>query len=245
MASARDTLNACLALLGKDNGHRFRVAIYGSARLTEGSPSYMAIFWFAARLIRLGIDVVTGGGPGVMAAANGGAAHQKRITPNAQARSIGVPIVLPFEQGTNPGVSHVFNTEDFGLRLDVFGVLSCCHVVAEKGGIGTLLELFKFLQLHQIQKYQGMENTNSCLFPMHPSVQIGYIPWIIVVGPLYDRFFDLLSDMDVEGTLKMRELSFLKRADDYDEAMKLVITARKKWRRYLRNREMKDVIPLN
>jgi len=239
--SARETLNNCLGLLGEDTGHRFRVVIYGSARLKEQDEAYKKIFRFAGGLIRLGIDVVTGAGPGAMEAGNKGASYKKTLC-QSSARSLGVSLLLPFEQGKNTGVEIDYETEDFSLRLDTFGVLACCHVIASKGGIGTLLELLKFVQLHQIQKYQGMNGAKPCLFPAHPSVRLGYVPCIILIGPLYEHFFKLLEEMDREGMLKLSELTFLKRAKTYEEAMTLVRKARKKWRLFLEN---KGKEPLN
>ena len=77
----------------------FRVTIFGSARLQPGTPVYEAVKQLAAELTAMGCDIVTGGGPGLMQAANEGAAS---VDPQALERSVGIRVELPFEQDDQP-----------------------------------------------------------------------------------------------------------------------------------------------
>jgi uncharacterized protein (TIGR00730 family) len=123
----------------------YRVAIFGSARIEEGSEDYRNVFTIAKGLAEYGFDVVTGGGPGLMQAANAGTKSVK-----SGSRSIGLNIKLPKEQEPN---AFLDIKEDFSLfsnRLDTFMALSDAVIVAP-GGIGTLLELFYAWQLVQVE----------------------------------------------------------------------------------------------
>ena len=80
----------------------YRVTIFGSARLKPGTPAYEGVKKLAAELTKMGCDILTGGGPGIMQAANEGA-HS--VDPKALRRSVGISIELPFEQEVNPFVS--------------------------------------------------------------------------------------------------------------------------------------------
>ncbi|MCX6179891.1 MAG: LOG family protein [Chlorobiales bacterium] len=124
----------------------YRVAIFGSARIKEGDKDYKDVFEIARGLAESGFDIVTGGGPGLMQAANAGtkSAH-------SASRSIGLNIRLPREQEPNAflDIKQEFNI--FSSRLDTFMALSDAVVVAP-GGIGTLLELFYAWQLVQVER---------------------------------------------------------------------------------------------
>ena len=87
---------------------RYRVAIFGSARATPGTEVYDEVKRVSAALAALGCDIVTGGGPGLMQAANEGATSVGAST------SMGIRIELPFEQDVNPFVSHAFAAVDTG-----------------------------------------------------------------------------------------------------------------------------------
>jgi hypothetical protein len=122
----------------------YRVAIFGSSRIKEGDPEYRDVYEIARGLAALGFDVVTGGGPGLMQAANAG--HRSVPSP---AESIGLNIKLPHEQVANPFLDIKKEFDRFSGRLDTFMSLSDAVVVAP-GGIGTLLELFYSWQLVQV-----------------------------------------------------------------------------------------------
>jgi uncharacterized protein (TIGR00730 family) len=126
----------------------FRVTIFGSARLQPGTPVYDAVKQLAAELTAMGCDIVTGGGPGLMQAANEGAAS---IDPQALQRSVGIRVELPFEQTINPFVGQAYEHRTFFSRLHHFMIVSDAFVVVP-GGVGTLLEMSLVWQLLQVRK---------------------------------------------------------------------------------------------
>ncbi len=128
-------------------GDRYRVTVFGSARLGPDHPTYAEIRGLAERLSRLGCDVLTGGGPGLMRAANEGA---QAGDPDDQHRSVGIRIELPFEQGANPFVEKVYTHRTFFTRLHQFVRLSNAYVVVP-GGLGTTLETMMVWQLLQVR----------------------------------------------------------------------------------------------
>jgi predicted Rossmann-fold nucleotide-binding protein len=130
---------------------RYRVSIFGSARLQPGMPLYDGVRFLASELTLLGCDIVTGGGPGLMQAANEGSVM---ADPANQTQSIGVRIDLGFEQETNPFVEQVYFHRSFFSRLHHFVLLSDAFVVVP-GGLGTTLEAFMIWQLLQVRKLQN------------------------------------------------------------------------------------------
>jgi uncharacterized protein (TIGR00730 family) len=126
----------------------YRVTIFGSARLRPGTPAYDGVKQLAAELTRMGCDIVTGGGPGLMQAANEGAAS---VEAEARDRSVGIRVELPFEQEVNPFVGQVYEHRTFFSRLHHFMIVSDAFVVVP-GGIGTLLEMSLAWQLLQVRK---------------------------------------------------------------------------------------------
>jgi uncharacterized protein (TIGR00730 family) len=144
----------------------FRVAIFGSARLSKGDVRYKQVFSLAKMIALCGMDIVTGGGPGLMDAASrghhAGRKEKKASKKNCEssssssssssksAHSIGLTINLPMEQndGYHLDIKKDFNR--FSNRLDSFMELSNAVVVAP-GGIGTLLELLYTWQLVQVK----------------------------------------------------------------------------------------------
>jgi uncharacterized protein (TIGR00730 family) len=98
----------------------------------------------------MGCDIITGGGPGLMQAANEGAAAS-----SGRAKSIGIRVDLPFEQEVNAFVTQAFEHRTFFTRLHQFVLTSDAFVVAP-GGIGTVLETMMIWQLLQVHHLQGM-----------------------------------------------------------------------------------------
>ena len=129
---------------------RYRVTIFGSARVPEGHWVYGAVRDLAEGLTQLGCDIVTGGGPGLMEAANEGA---KRADPDASDRSVGIRIALPFEQDENAFVTRAYEHRTFFTRLHQFVLMSDAFV-AVPGGIGTVLEAMMIWQLLQVGHIQ-------------------------------------------------------------------------------------------
>jgi len=126
----------------------FRVTIFGSARVPRDHWVYAAVRDLAKELGALGCGIVTGGGPGLMEAANEGVAL---AGPEAQKRSMGIRVHLPFEQDVNPFVTQAYDHRTFFSRLHHFVLVSDAFVVVP-GGIGTVLELAMIWQLLQVRK---------------------------------------------------------------------------------------------
>jgi uncharacterized protein (TIGR00730 family) len=125
---------------------RFRVTIFGSARTDPDHWVYREVKRIAAELATLGCDIVTGGGPGLMQAANEGA----RESEQAAGGNIGIRVQLPFEQEVNPFVEQAFEHQTFFTRLHHFVLISDAFIVAP-GGIGTVLESMMIWQLLQVR----------------------------------------------------------------------------------------------
>jgi len=124
---------------------RYRVAIFGSARAQPGTFVYDEVKRVAAALSTMGCDIITGGGPGLMQAANEGA-----DSAGLRERSIGIRVDLPFEQEVNPFVEHAFEHKTFFSRLHHFVLTSDAFIVVP-GGIGTVLESMMIWQLLQVR----------------------------------------------------------------------------------------------
>jgi uncharacterized protein (TIGR00730 family) len=136
-----------LTRLKPSKSERFRVTIFGSARAKPGSFVYGEVKRIAAALADMGCDIITGGGPGLMQAANEGAATAS--APEGS-RSVGIRVELPFEQEVNPFVEQAFEHKTFFSRLHHFVLTSDAFVVVP-GGIGTVLELMMVWQLLQVR----------------------------------------------------------------------------------------------
>src|ERR1700719_3265013 len=136
-----------LTRLRPSRRERYRVTIFGSARAKPGTFVYDEVKRVAAALAEMGCDIITGGGPGLMQAANEGAAAANAPERN---RSVGIRVELPFEQEVNPFVEQAFEHKTFFTRLHHFVLASDAFVVMP-GGIGTVLELTMVWQLLQVR----------------------------------------------------------------------------------------------
>jgi len=134
-----------LTQLKPSRRERYRVTIFGSARVKAGTFGYEETKRLAAALAAMGCDIITGGGPGLMQAANEGAA----AAPD-RARSFGIRVDLPFEQEVNAFVTQAFEHRTFFTRLHQFVLSSDAFIVAP-GGIGTVLETMMIWQLLQVR----------------------------------------------------------------------------------------------
>ncbi len=146
----------------------YRVSVFGSSRIQRGDPIYEEVKKLSFELAKMGVDIVTGGGPGLMEAANAGAMEGQV---DSRSRSFGLAIHLPTEEAANPFVNKVFRHRTFFSRLHHFIRLSSAFIVFP-GGIGTALELFMVWQLLQVKHVRG-----------HPLVLVGtmwdgLIAWI-------------------------------------------------------------------
>ena len=161
-----DVVNT-LTRLRPSRRDRYRVTIFGSARALPGTFPYEETRRVARALAELGCDIVTGGGPGLMKAANEGAAEGGDAERN---RSIGIRVDLPFEQASNAFVQQAFEHRTFFTRLHHFVLTSDAFVVAP-GGVGTVLEATMIWQL----------------------LQVGHLPEgtpLIMVGRMWSDFVD-------------------------------------------------------
>lgn len=140
-----------LTRLRRTRRTNYRVAIFGSARTRPGAYPYDEVKRLAAELASLDCEIITGGGPGLMQAANEGAMSVSGSRPG---RSIGVRVDLPFEQEVNAFVGQVYEHKDFFSRLHQFMIQADAFVVVP-GGIGTLLEMSMVWQLLQVHHLHG------------------------------------------------------------------------------------------
>jgi uncharacterized protein (TIGR00730 family) len=124
---------------------RYRVTIFGSARAKPGTIAYEETKRVSAALAELGCDIITGGGPGLMQAANEGVKLA-----GDRGKSVGIRVDLPFEQEVNPFVEQAFEHRTFFTRLHHFVLASDAFIVAP-GGIGTVLETTMIWQLLQVK----------------------------------------------------------------------------------------------
>ena len=129
-----DIIDGIDSLLTKMETDYYRVSIFGSARLKPDTPLYKEVYDLAFQLAMRNADIVTGGGPGLMDAANKGAKDGGK-----KSRSIGLSIELPYETDANSHLDVKRNHKRFSSRLDEFMRISHA-VVVTPGGIGTLLE---------------------------------------------------------------------------------------------------------
>jgi uncharacterized protein (TIGR00730 family) len=173
------------------------VTVFGSARVGEDHPQYAQARETARLLGEAGFDVITGGGPGIMEAANRGAR-------DAGARSIGCNIELPFEQGSNPYVDVAINFRYFFVRKTMFVKYAEAFVIFP-GGFGTLDELFEALTLIQTGKVRD--------FP------------VVLVGTEYWRgMFDWVRDsLLAEGKVSPEDMDLMVLTDDPHEAVRVIV----------------------
>lgn len=137
-----------LTRLKPSKRERYRVTIFGSARAKTGTVAYEETKRVSKALAEMGCDIVTGGGPGLMQAANEG------VELSGEARSMGIRVDLPFEQEVNPFVELAYEHRTFFTRLHHFVLASDAYIVAP-GGIGTVLEtmlIWQLLQVNHLEK---------------------------------------------------------------------------------------------
>jgi uncharacterized protein (TIGR00730 family) len=123
------------------------VSIFGSARTPEDSELYAAARETARLLADVGFEIITGGGPGIMEAANRGAFEAGKV-------SVGCNIELPFEQAPNPYQTHMLSFKYFFVRKTMFIKYSNAYIIFP-GGFGTMDELFEALTLIQTRKIRN------------------------------------------------------------------------------------------
>ena len=177
------------------------VSIFGSARTAPTDPNYALAEDIARRISELGLAVITGGGPGIMEAANKGA-HE------AGGVSVGLGIELPFEQGMNPYVDLGVDFRYFFARKTVFVKYSSAFIVMP-GGFGTFDELFEAL----------------CLIQTH---KISKFPLVLVDSAYWSGLLDWIRSTVADyGTISAGDLDLVQVCDTADEVMDVLKAARR------------------
>jgi hypothetical protein len=171
------------------------VSIFGSARLGERDAPYAAARALARDLARAGFNVLTGGGPGVMEAANRGCVEGGGL-------SVGLTIRLPKEQRTNTYVRRECSFRYFFVRKLMFVKYSCAFLVFP-GGFGTLDEAFEALTLVQTHK-------------------IPHFPVLLFGGDYWDGLRSQLDHMERLGTLTAEERSHARAVSSHEEALEIL-----------------------
>jgi uncharacterized protein (TIGR00730 family) len=179
------------------------VSVFGSARTQRDHPQYATARKIGAALAEAGYAVITGGGPGIMEAANRGAK-------DAEGLSVGLGIELPFEQGMNRYVDLGINFRYFFVRKTMFVKYSQAFICLP-GGFGTLDELFESLTLVQTKKVTKF-----------PVVLFGSEYW----GGLVDW---IRNSVLAEGKISPSDLDLIHVTDDVDDAIRVVHTAWRAW----------------
>lgn len=171
------------------------VSIFGSARLPRNSPYYLLAEEIAKKITDLGFGIVTGGGPGIMEAANKGAKENG-------GKSIGLNIELPFEQSSNPYIDKQYSIEfDYFFVRKLMCVKYAQGFIIMPGGIGTLDELFEALTLIQTHK-------------------IGRFPIILVGSKFWKGLLDWMKNTLLEMKLISEDnFSLFRVVDTADEAV--------------------------
>ena len=148
------------------------VTVFGSARLDPESEDYKLCEDFTRKLSHQGYSIITGGGPGIMEAANKGVYEAININPNI--KSIGIGIELPFESGNNKYISHGYSMslKYFFIRKTMLINYSDAFVVF-KGGLGTLDELFEAWTLMQTGKIRKRP-----IYLVNSKYWSGLVDWI-------------------------------------------------------------------
>lgn len=176
------------------------VTVFGSARTDPGDPYYQAATETARLLAQAGFAVITGGGPGIMEAANKGAQEGGGL-------SVGLNIELPFEQGTNPYVDTAMHFRYFFVRKTMFVKYSVAFIVFP-GGFGTLDELFEALTLIQTGKIKHF-----------PVVLVGTAYWKGLVSWLRET-------AAAQRKINLEDLDIFTLTDEPAEAVACVARAR-------------------
>jgi uncharacterized protein (TIGR00730 family) len=168
------------------------VTIFGSARFKEDHPDYKETVKIAGEIAKLGFTIMTGGGPGIMEAANRGAKE-------VGGKSVGCNIVLPHEQHHNPYLDKWVNIKYFFVRKTLLIKYSYAFVVMP-GGFGTLDEYFEALTLIQTKS-------------------ISQFPIIIFDKEFHKKIMEHIELMKANGTISPEDLSLCLFTDSVEEAV--------------------------
>jgi len=173
------------------------ITVFGSARFKEGDPYYEAARDFGKRIAAMGFTTMTGGGPGIMEAANRGAFENGGT-------SVGCNIELPFEQQANPYMHKWINFEHFFVRKVLLMKYSYAFIIMP-GGFGTMDEFFEALTLIQTKT-------------------LTQFPIVVYGKEYYKELWEYFEFMAQHGTISREDLKLVMFTDDMDEAMHHIFT---------------------
>lgn len=173
------------------------ITVFGSARFKEDNEYYIAAREFGKRIAALGFTTMTGGGPGVMEAANRGAFENG-------GNSIGCNIKLPFEQKENPFLNKGFTFDHFFTRKVIMVKYSYAFIILP-GGFGTMDEFFETLTLVQTKT-------------------INDFPVVLFGKKYYQPLIDYIEEMKLQKTISPDDMKLVLFTDSHDEAMAHVKT---------------------
>jgi uncharacterized protein (TIGR00730 family) len=171
------------------------VTIFGSARYKEDHPYYDLTKKVGAEVAKMGFTVLTGGGPGLMEAANRGAKE-------VNGRSVGCNIVLPHEQNPNPYLDKWVNIRYFFVRKTLLIKYSYAFICMP-GGFGTLDELFEALTLIQTGKIKNF-------------------PVILMGNEYHEELTEHIEKMKKNGTISPEDLQLFTITDNIEEALQII-----------------------
>jgi uncharacterized protein (TIGR00730 family) len=177
------------------------ITVFGSARFKEDHPYYIAARRFGKQIAEMGFTTMTGGGPGIMEAANRGAYE-------SGGQSVGCNIQLPFEQHPNPYLHKEITFEHFFVRKVLLTKYSYAFIIMP-GGFGTMDELFETLTLVQTKV-------------------VTQFPVVLFGKDYYKDLWELFEHMAEKGTIAKEDLSLVLLTDDAEEAMHHIHTYIKK-----------------
>lgn len=169
--------------------------VFGSARFKPDNPYYKITENISGRIAELGFTIMTGGGPGIMEAANRGAK-------SVGGKSVGCNIILPHEQFPNPYLDHFVNMDYFFTRKTMLIKYSYGFLVMP-GGFGTLDELFEAMTLIQTGKLENF-------------------PIILFGSEYYKDLIEFINQMYIEGTISEKDKKMWFVTDDIDEAVEFI-----------------------
>jgi len=173
------------------------VSVFGSARTKTDNPYYTDAVKVSESLVESGYGVITGGGPGIMEAGNKGADQ-------VGGKSVGLNIVLPFEQSCNQYVNHPVDFDYFFVRKVMF-VKYTQALITFPGGFGTLDELFEVLTLIQTKKIDAK-----------PVILFGTKYW----GGLIDWIKNTM--LGEESNINAADLDLIQMTDSHEEAIQMI-----------------------
>jgi uncharacterized protein (TIGR00730 family) len=168
------------------------ITVFGSARFKEDHPYYIAAVEFGKQIANMGFTTMTGGGPGIMEAANRGAFENKGM-------SVGCNIQLPFEQKPNPYVHKSITFEYFFVRKTLLLKYSYAFIIMP-GGVGTMDELFETLTLVQTKT-------------------ISQFPIVLYDKTYYQPLVDYMNMMVEQKTISAEDMQLVLLTDSIEEAI--------------------------